>query len=93
MKKLIEAMEAISECGPDITFSLRQIGLAESFWQAEVTVNYTDLFDEKDFDETYVIDAIEERYMMLEVSKSPSRAIQNLSRRLKKVNKKFGYEE
>lgn len=92
MKKLIKTINEITECGPNVSFSLEQIGFTNPFWRATIEVNYTDFFHKKDFDEAYVIDAIEERYIMREIAETPERAVKNISRRMHKVNKKFGYE-
>lgn len=87
MDKLVRLIEKISDLGPDVRFEFHSQGLDGLYWKARVEVNYTDLFDKADFDKIEVIPAIEELYVMEEVSQYPNRAIENITRRLKKVYK------
>lgn len=87
MDKLARIMEQISYLGPDISFEIHSQGLAGIYWQARIEVNYTDMFDEKDFDKIKSLAPIEQRYVMEEIATHPNRAIENITRRLKKVYK------
>ena len=89
MNKLIKTIEKISDLGPDIRFEFNTQGLQGIYWKARVEVNYTDLFDEKDFDKVGSVPGIEQLYIMEEVSEYPHRAIENITRRLKDVYKKM----
>ena len=92
MNKLIKTIEKISDLGPDVRFQFNTQGLQGIYWKARVEVNYTDLFDEKDFDKVGSIPAIEQLYIMEEISEYPHRAIENITRRLKDVYKKMDKE-
>lgn len=87
MKKLVRLIEDISDEYTDVIFEFNTQGLGGTCWSAKVTVNHTALFKKKDFDRIETIPAIEERYVMEEVSLYPHRAIENITHRLNKAYK------
>lgn len=87
MKKLVRVIEDISDLGPDVIFEFHPQGFDGIYWKAKATVNHTALLNRKHFDRVETIPAIEERYVMEEVSMYPHRAIENIAHRLKKVYK------
>ena len=92
MKKLWKIIQKIGEEDVHVEFKIHQQGFAQVIWKATVEVNYTSLFNRKDFDETYMIPAIEERYVMVEYGESPKRAVENITNRLKKAYKRMEKE-
>ena len=93
MKNLAKIIGEVADLGPMVIFSLEQIGFSGAFWQAEIEVNYTDLFRKKDWDKIYVLEALEERYVMREFAETPFRAVENIAKRFNKVAKRISDNE